>query len=131
ESEYVSSHLHEWIDLIFGWKQRGPPAEAARNVFYYLTYEGAVDVDRIDDPVLKEATEAQIRHYGQTPSQLFSQPHPPRLPLHDTVQPLGASLASLTHLRAYTPPQHLLRNLSLPAFSHCPSTFASPSGSTA
>ena len=40
ESEYVSSHLNEWIDLIFGYKQKGKEAEKAVNVFYYCTYEG-------------------------------------------------------------------------------------------
>lgn len=40
ESEHVSSHLHEWIDLIFGYKQRGEEAVKALNVFYYCTYEG-------------------------------------------------------------------------------------------
>lgn len=40
ESEHVSSRLHLWIDLIFGYRQRGKPAEEALNVFFYLTYEG-------------------------------------------------------------------------------------------
>ena len=54
ESEYVSSHLHEWIDLIFGYKQQGKPAADALNVFYYLTYEGTIDIDKITDPIEKD-----------------------------------------------------------------------------
>eukprot|EP00762_Andalucia_godoyi_P001680 ANDGO_07160.mRNA.1 Protein SPIRRIG len=78
ESEYVSAHLHEWIDLIFGYKQRGPAAEESLNVFYHLTYEGAVKFDEIEDPVRREATIAQINNFGQTPRQLFTKPHPSR-----------------------------------------------------
>ncbi|EEC02964.1 nbeal1, putative [Ixodes scapularis] len=79
ESEYVSSHLHEWIDLIFGYKQKGPAAVEALNVFYYVSYEGAVDLDAIKDPVQREATEGIINNFGQTPCQLLKEPHPKRL----------------------------------------------------
>ncbi|KAL1782504.1 neurobeachin 2 isoform X2 [Sigmodon hispidus] len=79
ESEYVSSHLHEWIDLIFGYKQRGPAAEEALNVFYYCTYEGAVDLDHVADERERKALEGIISNFGQTPCQLLKEPHPPRL----------------------------------------------------
>ena len=31
ESKYVSDNLQHWIDLIFGFKQRGPDAVTAHN----------------------------------------------------------------------------------------------------
>lgn len=78
ESEFVSCQLHQWIDLIFGYKQRGPEAMRATNVFYYLTYEGSVDLETITDSIMREAIENQIRNFGQTPSLLLMEPHPPR-----------------------------------------------------
>lgn len=76
ESKIVSENLHNWIDLIFGYKQRGHASEVAMNVFIPLTYEGEVNIDAITDPILKEATLSQINNFGQTPSKLFSKPHP-------------------------------------------------------
>ncbi|KAJ2726135.1 hypothetical protein GGI07_000774 [Coemansia sp. Benny D115] len=92
ESDYVSANLHKWIDLIFGYKQRGIEAEKAHNVFYYLTYEGAVNLDTIQDPVERSSVESQINYFGQTPTQLFNSPHPPR---HGSLpQPLYSPLVS-------------------------------------
>ncbi|KAM9310767.1 neurobeachin-like protein 2 isoform 2-T2 [Pholidichthys leucotaenia] len=79
ESEYVSAHLHEWIDLIFGYKQRGDEAVNALNVFYYCTYEGAVDLDAIANENERKALEGIISNFGQTPCQLLKEPHPPRM----------------------------------------------------
>jgi WD40 repeat protein len=76
ECEFVSAHLHEWLDLVFGYKQQGPPAVEATNVFHHLFYEGNVDIYNIDDPLKKNATIGFINNFGQIPKQLFKKPHP-------------------------------------------------------
>ncbi|XP_061716778.1 neurobeachin isoform X4 [Cydia pomonella] len=118
ESEFVSCQLHQWIDLIFGYKQRGPEAVRATNVFYYLTYEGGVRLDQITEPVTRAAVEDQIRSFGQTPAQLLSEPHPPRAstmhlaPLMFAAAPDDVCLrlklpsnAAVVHVSANTYPQ--------------------------
>nr|XP_030702894.1 WD repeat and FYVE domain-containing protein 3 isoform X7 [Globicephala melas] len=78
ECDYVSAHLHEWIDLIFGYKQQGPAAVEAVNVFHHLFYEGQVDIYNINDPLKETATIGFINNFGQIPKQLFKKPHPPK-----------------------------------------------------
>ncbi|XP_072572045.1 neurobeachin-like protein 2 isoform X2 [Paramormyrops kingsleyae] len=103
ESEHVSAHLHEWIDLIFGYKQRGSDAVEALNVFYYCTYEGAVDLDAIRNETERKAYEGIISNFGQTPCQLLKEPHPPRM---------SAESASRRQSRIDTLPPNLFDHLS-------------------
>ena len=67
ESDFVSQNLHEWINLIYGFKQRGKPAVDSLNVYYHLTYENNTPIDSIRDKQKRQAILDQIDEYGQTP----------------------------------------------------------------
>uniref|UniRef100_A0A3B4ZMN3 Lysosomal trafficking regulator n=1 Tax=Stegastes partitus TaxID=144197 RepID=A0A3B4ZMN3_9TELE len=74
ESDQVSQTLCQWIDLVFGLKQKGKAAVQAINVFHPATYFG-MDVSSVEDPVQRRALETMIKTYGQTPRQLFNASH--------------------------------------------------------
>ncbi|CAJ2504012.1 Uu.00g114060.m01.CDS01 [Anthostomella pinea] len=78
ESPFVSQNLHAWIDLVFGFKQRGETAVENLNVFHYLSYYGAKDLDNITDADERQATTSIIHNFGQTPHQVFTKAHPAR-----------------------------------------------------
>ncbi|KAH8816858.1 hypothetical protein F5884DRAFT_237214 [Xylogone sp. PMI_703] len=98
ESPYVSRHLHQWIDLVFGSKQRGDAAVESVNVFHHLSYHGAKDLDSIEDHVERLATIGIIHNFGQTPHQVFSKPHQPREEVHHKIKRLDSSPETLTML---------------------------------
>ncbi|XP_028324426.1 WD repeat- and FYVE domain-containing protein 4 isoform X3 [Gouania willdenowi] len=77
ESDHVSSTIHLWIDLIFGFRQQGPAAVECVNTFhpYFFAQHGRRDTR---DPVVKNTIRGYINNFGQVPKQLFTKPHPPR-----------------------------------------------------
>ena len=78
ESNVVSKQISGWIDLIFGYQQRGKEAEKACNVFPPLCYEAPKVIMKLKGEE-KEAFRMQAFQYGQTPQQLFTKCHPERI----------------------------------------------------
>ncbi|KAG1791176.1 BEACH domain-containing protein [Suillus plorans] len=75
EGHYLSKNLPAWIDLIWGCKQWDVDSV---NIFHPLSYEGAIDLDKITNDLERQATVGIIHNFGQTPKKLFTSPHPPR-----------------------------------------------------
>ncbi|KAG8197079.1 hypothetical protein JTE90_004345 [Oedothorax gibbosus] len=75
ESKSVTKNIHNWIDLVFGYKQTGEAAINAINVFHPATYYG-LDINQWKDPITRQALKVMIKTLGQMPRQLFSSPHP-------------------------------------------------------
>lgn len=78
ESEHVSQNLHDWIDLIWGYKQKGITKLDSFNNYDPRLYDNATTTLKPKDkPALLEIERAKILN-GQIPSQLFTAPHPIR-----------------------------------------------------
>jgi hypothetical protein len=75
ESENVGLNIQKWIDLIFGYQQRGKEAEKVFNVFPMITTEPAKTLVECS-PTQREDYKLQAYQWGQTPQQLFLKTHP-------------------------------------------------------
>ena len=74
ESSQVSANIQKWIDLIFGYKQRGKEADLAYNVFTDKSYEDLVDVKK--EP--EKACLYRLVEFGLTPEQVTAKEFPIR-----------------------------------------------------
>lgn len=71
ESDYVSQHLNDWIDLMFGAYQKDADH---LNIYSPFLYEGYGPTETMG----QEEIDAGLMQCGQIPTQLFKKPHPKR-----------------------------------------------------
>ena len=67
ENNKISLSIHNWIDLIFGYKSRGKEAEKVKNIYKEASYQELIDINKV------ESKESQLREaeFGLIPNQLF------------------------------------------------------------
>ncbi|GAB9463191.1 Kinase a-anchor protein [Globisporangium polare] len=97
ESDYVSEHLHHWIDLIFGFKQAGRPSVDSQNVYHVACYPERLNLDTLNVGVRSKLTQR-----GTVPIQLFRKPHPTRMTQDGALEarfPASHAVATLSSRR--------------------------------
>ncbi|KAK8847049.1 aggrephagy [Tritrichomonas musculus] len=77
ESPYVSTFLHEWINLIWGVKRTGDLALKSTNVFPELVFKFNKEMYK-GDKVMIRGMMSELHNCGTAPEQLFHELHPQR-----------------------------------------------------
>lgn len=72
-----SDNIHQWIDLIFGCKQRGEAGIEAVNLFHPLAYDDSLVGGEYAETEKRAAIDT-INNFGQCPMRLFTTEHPAR-----------------------------------------------------
>lgn len=78
ESSICTSMIHNWIDLIFGYKSRGASALEHNNLFHQYSYFGPNDLASMKTEQDRCTAELQATEFGIVPDQLFIKNHPSR-----------------------------------------------------
>ena len=68
ENDTISYNIQKWIDLIFGYKNKGKEAEEANNIFSNSSYQEGVDLKKVED---KEIF-LRFAEFGLIPNQIMS-----------------------------------------------------------
>ena len=69
--ENNSDNINKWIDLIFGFNQRGEKADSANNLFSASTYERMIKIEEVKNPDLRESL-MRFVEVGITPFKIFN-----------------------------------------------------------
>ena len=68
ENDNISYNIQNWIDLIFGSKNKGKEAELANNVFTETSYQEGVDLKKVENKDLF----LRYAEFGLVPNQIMS-----------------------------------------------------------
>ena len=74
ESEKISLNIKNWIDLIFGYKNRGKEAENSYNIFTEASYEDKINLNNY----LDKSFILRLAEFGLTPEQIYIKEFPQR-----------------------------------------------------
>ena len=66
ENDEISSNINKWIDIIFGYKNKGKEAEDACNVFTETSYQENIDLKKVDNKELY----LRYAEFGLIPNQI-------------------------------------------------------------